>query len=615
MMPGKLLLLIVLTFIMLPTVQATESPNSEVLYYKQHVQIENGQMLTTDSVAFQINNKYGEEEISVVYDKLNKLKNFKVWLEDAKGISVGVMPKNAFEDRNLYQETSLYNDLRERVCNTNYPYYPHRIFYTSTVVTKSILSLAHWEPLSLPSKPLAMAELWIHRPSAYPVHTLIKGAVQVSENTANGQVTTRYFLKPSCLSEEALQNPAVVKNPNLVWVVPDQINYGVQGSTSSWSTFGNWVDELNKGLTALPESEKYTVRSLILGMKDTVSMVRTLYHYMQDHTRYVSVQLGIGGMKSYPASYVSVNKFGDCKALSMYMKALLECVGIDSHLVLIERDEYPDPFYTEFPISQFNHVLLAVPVANDTIWLENTSSTGAMGYVDVTTQNRPALLVDGKNSRLVRTPALSPCDLTGCRTMKVKCTPDGDASILVRHLGRGWEYEYMNSLNKEVSAKSQFIYLDRFIQFKHYEMDRFEFQTVNRDSMFAKLEIAFRMPRFLQGAQDRVFLPQIPVYQGALRFFKPDTNTLHYTFPVFETDTVFYQLSGKLNLENLPDPCSVSCPYGKFTSVYTLSGSTLMGVKTFSVMSGTYDPTSYRTLYDFIQKVSESEKKSIVLIK
>lgn len=613
MIHGKPLLLMAWAWLSLFSVEAAVSPNSEVLFHKRHVYVKNGQQTIVDSVNIQINNKYGEEQVTVPYDKIFKLKRFKAWIQDSKGNVLGVFPKAAFEDRNRYQETSLYDDQRERVCSTHYPNYPFQFCYTSTVVSKSIFHLAQWEPFSYQSKPLHSAELWIHRPVDYPVRSLLKGLVEIRTETIGKQVITRYRMKPVNVTVEAMQNPTVVKTPNFVWVVPEQINYGVQGLTSSWSEFGNWVDELNKGLTKLPENEMHAARTLILGVSDTVSMIRKLYHYMQDHTRYVSIQLGIGGMKSYPAKYVSINKFGDCKALSMYMKALLECVGIESHLVLIERDEYPDLFYPEFPASQFNHMILAVPVGKDTLWLENTSSNGAMGYVDITTQNRQALWVDGKKSRLVSIPILDLHALAGSRFVKVNCNPDGDATISIRQLGRGWEYEHMNSLNKDVSAKSQYSYLDRFIIFKHYEMVRFEFLPVNRDSMYALMDIQFNMPRFLQGDTEHVFLPQIPVYQGSIRFFKPDNQSVLLTYSVCETDTVHYQLSENMKLENVPDSFSVSCPFGRFSSVFYRNGSTLVGIKTYFIQSGTYDPTAYRTLYDFIQKVTEYEKKTIVI--
>jgi len=609
---GKPLLLIALAFMSLLYVYAKETPNSEVLFQKKHVIVQNGEMTTIDSVALKINNKYGEEQISVVYDKINKLKSFKAWIMDNNGNLIHQVSKKEVEDRSLYQETALYADERERICTTNHPVYPYRFCYTSTIVTKSILHLAYWEPQGFVSKPLHEAELWIHRPVDYQVRTLSKGVTAVWTDTVDQQVITRFSVKPISRSDEASNNPAIVESPLFVWVVPEHFVYGVPGSMKSWADFGNWMDELNRGLTLLPEAEMVNIRKLVAGLTDTVSIIRIVYHYLQDHTRYVDISLGIGGLKSYPASYVSINKFGDCKALSTYMKALLECVGIKSNYVLVNRDEYPEPFYSDSAFDQFNHVLIAVPVNKKIVWLENTSSTGAMGYVDVTTQDRFALLIDGRNSRLVRTPALTTSAIAGSRRVTVHCTLEGDATISVIHQGRGWEYEYLNALGKDVSAKSQYNYLDRFILFKHYEMLHFDFLPVDRDSMYSRLDILFRMPKFVQSIQERRFLPQIPVYKGSMSFFKPDNHTLRYPFPVSQTDTISYHLPNNFMLENLPEPVTISCPYGKFSSVYIRSASALINYKMFYIQDGTYDPESYRVLFDFIQKVTEAEKLSIV---
>lgn len=615
MIHGKPLLLMAWAWLSLFSVEAAVSPNSEVLFHKRHVYVKNGQQTIVDSVNIQINNKYGEEQVTVPYDKIFKLQRFKAWIQDSKGNVLGVFPKAAFEDRNRYQETSLYDDQRERVCSTHYPNYPYHFCYTSTIVSKSIFHLAQWEPFSHQSKPLHSAELWIHRPVDYPVRSLLKGFVEIQSDILGKQVITKYRIKPVTVTEDDLKNPARVSQPHFVWVIPEQFNYGVKGAATNWSEFGNWVEQLNKGLTTLPENELLKARTLVLGMSDNLEKVRALYHYMQDHTRYVSIQLGIGGMKSYPANYVSINKFGDCKALSVYMKALLEAVGIPSHLALINRDEYPEPFYAEFPADQFNHMVLIVPLGKDTVWLENTSSNAAMGYVDVTTQDRLVLLVDGKNSRLVRSPALSRENGTGSRLITMKCSTDGDASFTILHQGRGWEYEYMNSLSREVDAKSQYHYLDRFVPYKHYEMDRFGFRPVNRDSTFNRLELVFRIPRFLQSVQERYLLPQIPIYKGSLSFTKPDKNTLRYFIPVEMFDTVVYQLPSNTKLKQVPDPVVLDCPYGSYHSEFRLSETQLIGTKMFRVKDGTYAPEAYGILYDFIQNVYESEKKSIVLTK
>ncbi len=55
---------------------------------------------------------------------------------------------------------------------------------------------------------------------------------------------------------------------------------------------------------------------------------------MQDKTRYISVQIGIGGWKPMLADDVNKLGYGDCKGLTNYTKALLEAVDVPSYYTL-----------------------------------------------------------------------------------------------------------------------------------------------------------------------------------------------------------------------------------------------------------------------------------------
>ena len=89
------------------------------------------------------------------------------------------------------------------------------------------------------------------------------------------------------------------------------------------------------------------------------------------------------------------------------MKSALATVGIESYYTLIYGDSKPIKIDQRIPSQQFNHVILCVPLEQDTVWLENTSSSSPFNYLGVFTQNRKGLLVNGDKSELVNTPALT----------------------------------------------------------------------------------------------------------------------------------------------------------------------------------------------------------------
>ena len=74
---------------------------------------------------------------------------------------------------------------------------------------------------------------------------------------------------------------------------------------TSWENFGSFISDLNKGRDELPVEMKQTVANLIKGIDTKEEKVAILYQYLQKNTRYVSVQLGIGGWQTFDAKYVA----------------------------------------------------------------------------------------------------------------------------------------------------------------------------------------------------------------------------------------------------------------------------------------------------------------------
>jgi Domain of Unknown Function with PDB structure (DUF3857) len=161
-----------------------------------------------------------------------------------------------------------------------------------------------------------------------------------------------------------------------------------EGDMTTWKNFGKWYGSMKKGIDVLSEPKKSFLRDLVKNAPNDKEKVRLVYDYLQKNFRYVSIQLGIGGFKPFPADFTDNKKYGDCKALSNYMQAALDAIGVKSYQALINARFNKEAVDPNFPCNSFNHVILCVPFKGDSLWLECTSKTTDFGVLGNFTENR-----------------------------------------------------------------------------------------------------------------------------------------------------------------------------------------------------------------------------------
>jgi len=91
---------------------------------------------------------------------------------------------------------------------------------------------------------------------------------------------------------------------------------------------------------------------------------KAIYEYVQNNTRYISVQIGLGGWKPISAKEVDDKKYGDCKGLTNYTKALLNLVDIESNYCVVYSGSEIQDISEDFTSMQGNHVILNIPQEN-----------------------------------------------------------------------------------------------------------------------------------------------------------------------------------------------------------------------------------------------------------
>ncbi|MCB9067596.1 MAG: transglutaminase domain-containing protein [Calditrichae bacterium] len=181
------------------------------------------------------------------------------------------------------------------------------------------------------------------------------------------------------------------------------------GHFRDWNGLAQWYRGLTADRLILPELIRQEVAALVNPDDDAKTKISKLYAYLQNNSRYVSIDLGIGGWQPYSAQSVFENKYGDCKDLSTLMVAMLDVVNIPAHLALTPTRDAIN-FIEEFPSNQFNHCIAVVPLPEDTVWLECTADYIPAGELPYSVEGAKVLVVEAEGGKIIQTPVSRPED-------------------------------------------------------------------------------------------------------------------------------------------------------------------------------------------------------------
>jgi hypothetical protein len=338
-----------------------------------------------------------------------------------------------------------------------------------------------------------------------------------------------------------------------------------------------------------------------------------LYHYLQDHTRYINVSIGIGGLKPYPASYVAQNKYGDCKALTNYMKALLSYAGIESFYTTVYASEQPHPIIKNLAGPQFNHVVLAVPLKNDTIWLENTNNTNPFGYMGTFTPDHDALLNCNDHSRLIRIPALKTEDILVSYKLEFDLNKSENAQVKLNMSFKGRDFEAFNQLHSVFNDSEKDRIIRDYMPFDNYEVVDWNLVKLHRDTARIELKATLNLNKLLKPLGNEYYLS---IYPCRIPTFGPPANrTLPVVlpYPICNSDTLVYNLPLGYELKSKFEPISIKTKFGTYELALIVGNGKILVTKRFELFPGSYSIEQYLDLYSFIQSVKDVDRRKIII--
>jgi len=615
-----------------------QNAHAVVRAYDQVVTVKSaGQLTETVHQAITVLDGAGSDDYGQLvksYDALRHINYLRGAVYDANGQLLHQLRSSEIRDQGMGSSGgSFMTDVRVRYADLRQPSGPYTVEFDYEINSENTLFYPSWQPQGGEKLALEGATLQVTTPTSLPLRfyeQLLPAGAASAPTTKGDQTTYRWQLPARPAVEDEPLAPELSTLLPAVWLAPATFEVqGYKGSLTSWQSLGQWVYQLGQGRDQLPPALAAKMAQLIVEAPDARTRARKVYEYLQSTTRYVSIQLGLGGWQTAPASSVASGGYGDCKALSNYTCALLKAAGLQAFPALVGAGVDEDDVRAGFPSGQFNHMILCMPLAAhgttpaDTVWMECTSQTEAFGYMGSFTGNRHALLLTPEGGRLVATPRYAAQANRLQRRTDLWLTADGSGKATVRTRRVGLAQDRYAQLLHDGDPDEQKKYVSNRLPLSHFTLTNLRLAGATAGTLPAVDEtLGLELSSLATPAGQRLLLEPNLLGRLAALPAQVGPRELPVALPPASLvqDTVRLHLPTGFKASNLPQPVELSTAYGTYRSTCTaLPDGTLQYVRQLELRRPTgstpLPPAKYTEYQDFRKKINQADHTQLVLLK
>lgn len=572
--------------------------------------------------AITILHKNGDEEAAMYiwYNKNTRIRSVRGILYDEFSRPVAKIAERDFKDVSAASDFSLFEDSRAKIFRPAVTSYPYTVEYEYEIQVRHSMCFPRWFPKTSAGVAVEHATLHFSSSPDFTIRyqeTNYKGSPVKVEQTDKLKTYTWEAANIQASRYEPY-SPAAEELFTSVRIAPDSFKYmGVEGSFTNWNEMGGWMSEkLLKGRNTIPAETAMYINDLTRDITDPKLKAKKIYEYVQQKTRYISVQIGIGGFQPAKAEEVDQTSYGDCKGLANYTQGLLKVAGINSYYAVIYGDEYKQDAIPGFAsMDQFNHAILCIPFKNDTTWIDCTSKENPFGYLGNFTDDRLALICTENGGKLIRTPGFTGEESLQYRKAAFNIDAEGNLSGEMITTFSGSQYDNRSELISEPPAEQ----VKKFQ--KMYSLDNavIENYQLNQDKgshpkTTETVKLAARNYASLNSKELIVPLNMLN-RQTPLREINNRLNEVYINRGYTDMDELVYTLPEGFNVEAMPENRTVESPFGTYSSTAELAGNVLKYIRKMKLNAGKYPADQYQALVDFYQAAADADIRKLLLVK
>ncbi len=250
----------------------------------------------------------------------------------------------------------------------------------------------------------------------------------------------------------------------------DQILPWVQlGTTGAdWQSVGaEYLAKIQAKLELTGVSDR--ANRLVEGIDSEARKIEILSAYVQDEIHYEAIEFGRRAYIPKAARETMRDRYGDCKDHAVLLYTMMEAVGIDASLALVNLQQTVVP---ELPnTDQFDHVIVAVATENGRLFIDTTDKDMRLGQLPPRSMAGNKALILGETSELVEIPEYA-SELTGLNIDRV-VEPAGDAHIQVTETARfsGYQAAEMRGQLRSIETSEMQSSLQRWVASRYSDAE------------------------------------------------------------------------------------------------------------------------------------------------
>ena len=549
------------------------------------------------------------------YDKSTKIRNLVVTIYNALGSEIKTFKERDFMDVSAVSSVSLYTDNRVKYLEYTPASYPVTIHFEKETKTSNTAFIKSFTPYTNYYQSIKSSTFRIENNSEIVLRFSENGFMEgVSIENENPNLLTYSVSNLPSISREVYSPSFETFTPKVMFALQTFELEGEKGEVSNWQEFGLWQHEnLLKGLDQLPESTISEIKLLTQNLETTRKKAKAIYEYVQNNTRYISVQIGLGGWKPISAKEVDDKKYGDCKGLTNYTKALLNLVDIESNYCVVYSGSEIQDISEDFTSMQGNHVILNIPQENDEdIWLECTSQDIPFNFLGTFTDDRKVLAVNPTGGEILRTPAYTEKDNYQKTTAEINIIEKAiTANVKIKTSGTQYDNRYSLGGENEKNIKSH--YLSYWNNLKEMILISHEFSNNKEDVTFIE-KVKLKADNYVKIYGNDLILDVNPFnkFQVNLPNYKVRQTPFNVSRGFVDEDEFTFNLEN-LTLDTELKDINLNSEFGSYQLSFEIKDNTLIVKRYFRLNKNNYQKSDYEKFVEFFSQISKYDNTKLSL--